>query len=109
MASVNAPERRHHGLSGFALPIHRLRTLTIAFTPLCALIALPSAQAQTFTVLHNFTGGADGARPYAGLTKDAAGNFYGTALSGGITSGSICNPQGCGTVFKLAHQGAGWV
>ena len=31
------------------------------------------AQAQTFTVLHNFTGGLDGANPYTGLTMDRSG------------------------------------
>lgn len=35
------------------------------------------------TVLHNFTGGVDGANPYAGLLRDAAGNLYGTAGVGG--------------------------
>src|SRR6516225_3679325 len=45
---------------------------------LCALtiVALPTAQAQTFSVIHNFSG-QDGATPYAGLTMDKAGNFYG--------------------------------
>jgi len=30
------------------------------------LVAVQSAQAQTFTVIHNFTSGADGAIPYSG-------------------------------------------
>jgi len=30
-----------------------------------------------FSVLHSFTGGADGGSPQAGLTQDAAGNLYG--------------------------------
>ena len=32
-----------------------------------AVIGTPAAQAQTYTVLHRFTGGTDGATPYAGL------------------------------------------
>ena len=36
------------------------------------------AQAQTFTVLHTFTGG-DGESPQAPLTVDRAGSLYGTA------------------------------
>jgi uncharacterized repeat protein (TIGR03803 family) len=52
------------------------------------------------TVLHSFTNGADGGFPQAGLIRDAAGNFYGTAQSGGRIS-SLC-PYGCGTVFELA-------
>jgi uncharacterized repeat protein (TIGR03803 family) len=49
------------------------------------------------TVLHSFTGGADGAWPYAGLIRDKAGNLYGTTAGGGTGS---CD-AGCGTVFKL--------
>ena len=55
------------------------------------------------TLLHSFSGGADGANPYAGLLRDAAGNFYGTAYSGG--SGSCFADQGCGVVFKLDTTG----
>jgi uncharacterized repeat protein (TIGR03803 family) len=51
------------------------------------------------TVLHNFTGGRDGAKPVAvRLLADAAGNFYGTTSEGG---GSHACATGCGTVFKL--------
>jgi len=69
------------------------------------------AEAQTFTVLHNFTNGPDGGEPVAGLTMDRAGNFYGTASTGGNTAGdcSYPNPPGCGTVFKLSRRGSGWV
>jgi uncharacterized repeat protein (TIGR03803 family) len=51
------------------------------------------------TMLHKFTGGADGSHPRAGLTFDAAGNLYGTAADGGA---SVACSKGCGTVFKLA-------
>jgi len=55
------------------------------------------------TVLHSFTGGADGTYPIAGLLRDPAGNLYGTTTSGGA---SACNPPyGCGTVFKLDTTG----
>jgi uncharacterized repeat protein (TIGR03803 family) len=47
------------------------------------------------TVLHAFTGGADGGYPAAGLTFDAAGNLYGTAGGGKYPYGC------CGVVFKL--------
>jgi len=53
------------------------------------------------TLLHIFTGGADGANPKASLIRDASGNLYGTAFAGG--SGSC--PGGCGVVFKLSPQG----
>jgi uncharacterized repeat protein (TIGR03803 family) len=60
-----------------------------------------SAQAQTYTVLYNFTGGQDGAYPEAGLTMDRSGNLYGTAYEGGASNR--------GSVYKLAHRGGGWV
>jgi hypothetical protein len=65
------------------------------------------AQAQTYTVLHSFVGGADGADPYAGLSQDSAGNLYGTTHYGG--NGQCTDHDGCGVVFKLAHRGSGWV
>ena len=69
----------------------------------CALtmIAMQSAQAQTFQVLHSFTDGLDGAEPWAGVTVDQQGNVYGTTVYGGTSNR--------GTVFKLAHQGSGWI
>ena len=49
-------------------------------------------------MLHTFTGGADGAHPYAGMVRDSAGNLYGTTSGGGV--------QGYGVVFKLDEAGA---
>jgi uncharacterized repeat protein (TIGR03803 family) len=68
-------------------------------------VLVPFAQAQTYTVIHNFTGGLDGANPYAGLTMDAAGNFYGT------TCGSTCTGSGNypGNVFRLSKKGSEWI
>jgi uncharacterized repeat protein (TIGR03803 family) len=55
-------------------------------------------------VLHSFTGSAtgDGANPYAGLFRDAAGNLYGTTYYGGVSGNCT---DGCGTVFKLDTTG----
>ncbi len=62
-----------------------------------------AAQAQTtttLTVLHTFTGGADGYEPYAGVTLDQQGRIYGTTIQGGN--------HGDGVVFRLAREGEGW-
>jgi uncharacterized repeat protein (TIGR03803 family) len=57
------------------------------------------------TVLHTFTGGADGATPYqGGLIRDKAGNLYGVTFWGGDLSKCAFGP-GCGVVFKLDTSG----
>jgi len=75
--------------------------LTTALLLALAIFDVPSLQAQKYSVLYNFTRGQDGAYPEAGLTMDRSGNLYGTAYQGGSSDR--------GTVFKLAHKGAGWV
>jgi uncharacterized repeat protein (TIGR03803 family) len=65
-----------------------------------ALVTTPIAQAQSFKVIYPFTGGLDGANPFAGLTMDKAGSLYGTTYDGSA---------GYGTVFKLKHTGSSWV
>src|ERR1700722_4529662 len=72
-------------------------TLLFAFVLWLAASAVPRAQAQTFSVVHNFTGASDGANPLNGLTLDAAGNLYGTASSGGASYN--------GVVFKISTSG----
>ena len=72
--------------------------VAIVFTLTVVLIS--SAQDQTFKVLHNFTGGVDGAYPFTGLSIDTAGNLYGTTFAGAA---------GYGTVFKLNHSASRWV
>lgn len=62
--------------------------------------------AQSLTVLHNFTGGADGGQPTAGLTFDAAGNLYGTTSLGGVAG--ACEGNGCGVIFKLTRKNSAW-
>ena len=60
--------------------------------------------AGVHSVLYNFTGGADGGEPYKGVTLDADGNLYGTAVTGG---GGSCE-GGCGVVFALTKSGGSW-
>ena len=61
---------------------------------------IPPSPTQSYHVLYNFTGGADGASPSTGLVIDASGNLYGTTSGGG--------PSGGGTVFKLTSRSSGW-
>jgi uncharacterized repeat protein (TIGR03803 family) len=73
----------------------------ICFFVVFVLAVLPGpAQAQTFNVIHNFTGGHDGNAPLAGLTMPGVGNLYGTAAGGG--------EYDYGVVFRLTHKGSGW-
>ena len=67
--------------------------------------ATKASPGQTFTVLHSFTGGADGTSPYSGLTPDGAGNFYGTDVGNFQGQGY---GVGYGTVFKLTQTQSGW-
>ena len=55
------------------------------------------APSGAYTVLYSFTGGSDGAHPYAGLIRDSAGNLYGTTFQGGSA--------GAGVVYKLSPAG----
>lgn len=45
--------------------------------------------------LHQFSGGSDGGEPWAGLTRDQHGNFFGATTCGG-------------TVFELTPSGGNW-
>ncbi len=40
-------------------------------------------------IVHRFGGPPDGAYPYYGMTKDAAGNLYGTTVQGGTSSQGV--------------------
>jgi uncharacterized repeat protein (TIGR03803 family) len=55
------------------------------------------------TILHSFSGGADGKYALGGLLLDAEGNLYGTAQEGGNVAD--CEGYGCGTVYKIASDG----
>jgi uncharacterized repeat protein (TIGR03803 family) len=64
----------------------------------------PCDSGYDFSVVHSFTGGADGGGPTGDLIQDAAGNLYGTTGSGG-SSTCLLGAGNCGVVFKLSPTG----
>ena len=79
-------------------------TMTAVLLVAPALVPIQTAQAQTFTVLHNFTGGSDGGQA-GGLILDRSGILYGNAYSGGDFTNC---PGGCGVVYQLKQHGSSW-
>jgi uncharacterized repeat protein (TIGR03803 family) len=71
--------------------------LLLALQLLLLLFASSSVRAQTFTVLHTFTGKGDGQEPAAGVIRDVHGNLYGTTSQGGAFE--------VGTVFEIDVHG----
>lgn len=80
--------------------VRRFSTARIAGALLCLFLLPIFAEAQSFSVLHSFTGSGDGIGP-TGLSMDQQGNLYGATLIGG--------PDDAGTVFKLTDKSSGWV
>jgi uncharacterized repeat protein (TIGR03803 family) len=70
-----------------------------AFVALSSGLAVCAPAEAQLTVLHQFTGGADGGTPYAALISDAAGNLYGTTSKGGSSN--------YGTAYELSPPAAG--
>ncbi len=77
-----------------------LKTITLTVAMTFVIVAVASLQAQTFQVLHAFTGGADGEDPVTGVTLGGTGTLYGTAYEGGTYRD--------GVVFKIVQRGSGW-
>lgn len=75
----------------------------LLFVPL-AVLTVP---AQTFQVMHSFTGQGDGSNPANGLTLDRAGNLYGGTSLGGDSS-EYCLST-CGMLFKVTRAGSNWI
>src|SRR6185503_9449182 len=63
--------------------------------------AFKMTAAGVVTLLHTFTGGADGESPFAALFQANDGNFYGTTYSGGA--------GGKGTIFRISADGSTFV
>src|SRR6478752_7520021 len=96
---------QEHYWSGLLSTSRRAATAAMAIGIVLVLTAgiAESAPPSKYSVVYNFTGGADGANPFAGLTIDAAGNIYGTTLNGGSATGA-----GYGVVFQLKPTKSGF-
>lgn len=81
---------------GRLIDVKRLRVLSIVASTLAA---PPAAHAQGFTVIHDFTGGTDGAVPGYTLLNNGTHGFIGAANQGGA---------GYGTVFEIAEKAGAW-
>lgn len=68
----------------------------------CGTVFEISGHTHAETVLHSFSGPADGAYPEAGLIIDKAGDLYGTTQLGG--SGCVASAWRCGTVFEISAR-----
>ena len=100
MVSISTPMLRSTWRAISTVPPSWVEILAAAPSGNCR----PVAGGWVHTVLYSFTGSADGGEPYKGVTLDAAGNLYGTAVTGG--SGSC--EGGCGVVYKLTNSGGTW-
>jgi uncharacterized repeat protein (TIGR03803 family) len=60
-----------------------------------------SGEQWTESILHTFTGEADGGLPYGGVTLDNAGNIFGTASTGGAYSSCRYHPSCGGVAFEI--------
>jgi len=80
--------------------------LSLMFIFLFLTVTAQPAQGQTFRVLHDFTGQADGELPFGTPMVDTAGNVYGTAWA----ASRPC--PGCpsrGPIYRLRLADSGWL
>ncbi len=81
-----------------ARPVLFAKPFTLVLVLASSLVLVQSMRAQSFNVIHNFTGGTDGANPLNGLMMGAGGNMYGTTSAGGAYNN--------GSVFRIGPTGA---
>ena len=72
----------------------------------------PNNSGWTLTQLYGFSGGSDGAAPYAAVIFGPDGSLYGTTGFGGTKGIGTCftggGKTGCGTVYKLTPSNGNW-
>jgi len=94
-------EGQHRSLVSGVRQRAMIVALALCFVGALGGLPAPPSSAQTFTVLHSFTGTPDGANPYSSLVRDASGNLYGTTYFGGTGNGAVfqVNPSGTESVL----------
>src|SRR5208282_3745637 len=80
------------------------KALTAMTVTLIVTLILATSAAAEYKILYQFKNAKYGANPSGSLTMDAAGNLYGTTISGGTGACSWTGNPGCGTVFMLKTQ-----
>ena len=91
-ADGGLPNCASNGNNNYCGVVYRLRPPpTACLTSLCS---------WNQTVIYQFMGPPDGARPNDNLLFDPAGNLYGTTTLGGA--------YGAGAIYKLTASGGGW-
>jgi uncharacterized repeat protein (TIGR03803 family) len=73
------------------------KPFTFVLVLTCSFVLAQSTWAQSFNVIHHFTGGTDGASPLNGLMAGAGGSMYGTTSAGGAYNN--------GTVYRIGPTG----
>jgi uncharacterized repeat protein (TIGR03803 family) len=63
--------------------------------------------ARNLTVLHAFTGGADGGGPQAGVIRDSAGNLYGTTAYGGTANAGVVYTLDTSDIYTVLYNFTG--
>ena len=81
------------------------RMFVLSMALASTLATASAAAAQTYSVIHSFSGSADGSTPNSTMIMDQAGNLYGTTSYGGAQPGNA----GSGLVFKLVKRNSSWV
>ena len=74
----------------FHLPLMVALILAVLLAPM---VVAQDTGSGTFRIIHNFTGGKDGATPFAGLIIDGSGNLYGTTNQGGSCANTYVGSQ----------------
>jgi len=90
-------ERQPWRLRSSFLSLALIRLKAACISLICALLVTSALNAQTFTILHSFTAGSDGAFPYGGLIL-SGNTLYGTTYLG-------VSPTYAGNVFAVNTDG----